>query len=158
MCFLAVSKSHSLREFRAYIFPCGSTKQLHIRISTFFPIAQISLTTTLPFPHLPHFLFQKKLPFLLCFRLLTMTSYKKKHVYCHGRGERNGSCSFLYESGNEDFKRYQCGIVIMHKPKLSGLITSETKITEECMKCLNGNNAVHHLATMVMGRHPLCIC
>lgn len=41
---------------------------------------------------------------------------------------------FLYESGKEGFKRYQCGIVIMRKPALSGFITSETKITERCFK------------------------
>lgn len=41
---------------------------------------------------------------------------------------------FLYESGKEGFKRYQCGIVIMHKLALSGFITSKTKITEQCFK------------------------
>lgn len=46
---------------------------------------------------------------------------------------------FLYESGNEGFKRYQCGIVIMHKPTLSGFITSKTKTTEQCIKRLNRN-------------------
>lgn len=107
-------------------------------------MAQISLAVILVFP--PHF-FKKGV--LLCLGLLTTMSYKMKHVYCHS--VQGGSHFFLYEFSNEEFKIDQCGIVIMRKPKLSGLITSKTKIAEEYIKCLNRNIQCSISLSVVMG-------